>query len=172
MNRVTRTWVWLRRIFHCRGFGIQSPTDYRFVRYVINEKWPYYAYDELPDDGDWQKRKLGLLYFRLANDRQPRQVIDRVGVMDYVRAGCRKAERVEDTDEVELAVVPIAQNYDNLLNRCGEQSVVVFQDIYKQMALWHSIAHDRRVTVAFDLYYCGIVFFDKKRQPHYYIVNF
>jgi len=159
-------------MFHCRGFGIQSPTDYRFVRYVINEKWPYYAYDTLPDDGDWLKRKLGRLYFRLANDRQPRRIIDKVGIIDYVRAGCHKAVQVEDADMVEMAVVPIDSDYDRLLNRCDEQSVVVFQDIYRQMPLWHTIESDSRVTVTFDLYYCGIVLFDKKRQPQKYIVNF
>lgn len=172
MNRVRRAIVWLRRIWHCRGFGIQSPTDYRFVRNVINETWPYYAYDDLADEADWLKRKLGRLYLRLANDRQPRRVIDKVGVIDYVKAGCRKAEQVEDVDEVELAIVPIAIDYDRLLNRCGERSIVVFQDIYKQMPLWHCIEYDQRVRVTFDLYYCGIVVFDKKRHPNNYIVNF
>lgn len=172
MNQLRRAFVWLRRIVHCQGFGIQSPTDYRFVRNVINEAWPYHAYSEVPQEPDWLKRKLGLLYLRLANDCQPRCVIDKVGVMDYVKAGCKKAEQVEDVDEVELAIVPIAIDYDRLLNRCGEQSVVVFQDIYKQMPLWHCIEYDRRVRVTFDLYYCGIVLFDKKRSPQNYIVNF
>ena len=67
MNRYL---VWLSRIHCCRGFGIQSPTDYAFVRYVVNEHWPYYAYDVLRDD-DWLREKLGRLYMRLANWRQP-----------------------------------------------------------------------------------------------------
>ena len=172
MNSLKRTLVWLRRIAHCQGFGIQSPTDYRFVRYVINESWPYHAYDGLPEEPDWLKRKLGRLYLRLANECQPCHVVDKVGVMDYVKAGCKKAEQVDDVDEVELAIVPIAVDYDRLLNRCGEHSVVVFQDIYKQMPLWHCIEYDRRVRVTFDLYYCGIVLFDKKQSPQNYIVNF
>lgn len=172
MNRARRILTWIRRIRHCRGFGIQSPTDYRFVRNVINEKCPYHAYEELPAGDDWLRRKLGKLYFRLANDRQPSNVIDKVGMMDYVQAGCKKARKVDDVDEVELAIVPIAIDYDRLLNRCGEQSIVVFQDIYKQMPLWHCIEYDRRVRVTFDLYYCGIVVFDSKRAPNNYIVNF
>jgi len=172
VNGFYRILIWLRRIRHCRGFGIQSPTDYRFVRQVINESWPYHAYDEVPYDGDWLKRKLGLLYLRIANDRQPRHVIDKIGVMDYVKAGCKNAELADDIDKVELAIVPIAVDYDRLLNRCGEQSVVVFQDIYKQKPLWHCIEYDQRVRVTFDLYYCGIVLFDKRRAPNNYIVNF
>ena len=167
--------VWLRRIGHFGGFGIQSPTDYRFVRYVINESWPYYAYDEISDEPDWIKRKLGRLYFRIANEIQPYEVIDKVGVMNYVRAGCKKAKLVDDVDsvnEVQLAIVPISFGYDTLLNRCGEQSVVIFHDIYKQMLLWHQIEHDPRVQISYDLYYCGIVFFDKKQSHHNYIVNF
>ena len=50
MNQLKRYLVWLGRIHRCGGFGIQSPTDYSFVRYVINEHWPYYAYDSLTDD--------------------------------------------------------------------------------------------------------------------------
>ena len=45
MNRARRILTWIRRIRHCRGFGIQSPTDYRFVRNVINENYPYHAYE-------------------------------------------------------------------------------------------------------------------------------
>ena len=172
MNQLRHFFVWLRRIGHCQGFGIQSPTDYRFVRNVINETWPYHAYDEVPEESDWLKCKLGRLYLRLANECQPRHVIDKVGVMEYVKAGCKKAEQVEDVDEVELAIVPVTIDYNRLLDRCGEHSIVVFQDIYKQKPLWHCIEYDRRVRVTFDLYYCGIVLFDKKRSPHNYIVNF
>ena len=74
MNQLKRCLVWLSRIHRCRGFGIQSPTDYSFVRYVINEHWPYYAYQQFNSD-DWLVEKLGHLYFRLANWRQPTQML-------------------------------------------------------------------------------------------------
>ena len=47
MQRLRHAFVWLKRIGHCRGFGVQSPTDYWLVRYVINEHWPYYQYASL-----------------------------------------------------------------------------------------------------------------------------
>ena len=40
-------WVFLKRLRHCAGFGVQSPTDYAFVREVIYERWPYALYAEL-----------------------------------------------------------------------------------------------------------------------------
>lgn len=172
MNRLWYPLVWLSRLTHCRGFGIQSPTDYRFVRYVINEHWPYYAYESLGENDDWLKRKLGLLYFRLVNERQPKVIVDRVGFQDYLKAGCKKAQITNELKNVELAVVPIKTNFEPLFQMCNAQSVVVFQGINKLRNYWHSIEQDSRVTVSFDLYYCGIVFFDPKRTKHNYIINF
>lgn len=172
MNRLRQALVWLSRLKHSRGFGIQSPTDYRFVRYVINEHWPYYAYETLGQDDDWKRRKLGLLYFRLANERQPQTIVDWVGFQHYLQAGCRKARIVNEAKDVELAVVPIRTDYHRLFQECNERSVVVFQDIYHYPEYWHCIEHDPRVTVTFDLYYCGIVMFDPKRTKQNYKINF
>lgn len=172
LNRLHQAYVWLRRISHCRGFGIQSPTDYRFVRYVVNEHWPYYAYESLGQNDDWLRRKLGLLYFRLANDRQPSQIVDWVGFHDYLQEGCRKARIVDEAKAVELAVVPIKTDFHRLFQECNERSVVVFQDIWQYPEYWHCIEHDPRATVTFDLYYCGIVLFDPKRTKQRYLINF
>lgn len=172
MNRLMQAMVWLRRINRCRGFGVQSPTDYRFVRNVINEHWPYYAYDKLGKGDNWLRRKTGKLYFRMANELQPHTIADWVGFSDYLQAGCRKAVLTDEAKDIDLAVVPIKTDYYRLFNECNEQSVVVFHEIYKHPTYWHCIEHDSRVSVTFDLYYCGIVMFDKKRQPHHYIINF
>lgn len=178
MNRIQQAWVWTKRLGHCRGFGIQSPADYRFARYVINEHWPYYAYDTIGRHDNWKKRKLGRLYFRLANHLSPNTIINMVGAEQYLSAAVSKAlivttnEHLAESIKVELAIVPIQINYPQLFNLCDRHSVVVFENIYKQPALWHCIQHDPRTVVTFDLYYCGIVFFDNNRSPHNYIVNF
>ena len=68
--------VWLSRIGHCRGFGVQSPSAYAFIRYVINEHYPYYAYDDMLKawpDIKGLRLKLCRLYFRLANFAQAQQ---------------------------------------------------------------------------------------------------
>ena len=89
-GRLKAAIVWLRRIGHCRGFGIQSPTDYWMVRYVINEHWPYYQYETLGPNDDWLTRKMGRLCFRLANWLQP-TVVESSDYRDYLQAGCRSS---------------------------------------------------------------------------------
>lgn len=177
MNRIRQALVWLRRIAYCRGFGIQSPTDYRFVRYVINEHWPYYAYDTLRVNDNWLRKKLGRLYFRIANELQPKTAVDLVGAKDCLLAACKKivvADRTSTPPQqpIELALVPIQSEYQTLFMLCDAHSVVVFENIYQHYSLWHCIENDPRATITFDLYYCGIVFFDSTRTPHHYKINF
>ena len=173
-HAISRFLVWLSRLHHCRGFGIQSPTDYAFVRYVINEHWPYYAYAQLKGlADDWQKRKLGLLYFRLANWRQP-SVMGRDEYEPYWKAGCRKTCFVEHPQSLELARIDVTACDDMtpIYNKANSQSVLVVEKIYRNWDCWHQIERSTMTGVTFDLYYCGIVFFDKKRHKMNYKVNF
>ena len=177
MNRLKRWLVWLSRIHCCRGFGIQSPTDYAFVRYVVNEHWPYYAYDELHED-DWLREKLGQFYLRLANWRQP-SIILSDDYQQWWQAGCKKAKCLPLTTHdsrltIELARIGIDQWDDFLpqLPHCDQQTVLVVEDIWRNLQRWQQIARDPRTGTTFDLYYCGIVFFDTKRYKHNYKINF
>ena len=172
MNQVKACMVWLGRILRCRGFGIQSPTDYSFVRYVVNEHWPYYAYEQL-QDADWLHRKLGRLYFRLANWRQPSVMISD-DYQRYWQAGCHKTQFAPHINNVELARITIEDQagWEALLPLCNQQSVVVVEGIWRDWTRWRAIEADARTTVTFDLYYCGIVFFDKNRFKHNYKINF
>jgi hypothetical protein len=164
--------VWLSRIHRCRGFGIQSPTDYAFVRYVINEHWPYYAYEQL-EERSWLRRKLGRLFLRLANWRQPAAMWPD-DYQEWWRAGCRKTVFTHELQHIELAHISISQwdDFLSLLPHCDQQSVVVVDDIWRNKDKWKEIAHDKRIGTTFDLYYCGIVFFDTKRYKHNYKINF
>ena len=164
--------VWLRRIGHCRGFGIQSPSDYWLVRYVINEHWPYYQYEALGRNDDWLTRKLGRLCFRIANWRQP-AVIESSAFRDYLQAGCRKAVWGESS---ELMVLSLEGDWRSRLsyiyNKVSADSVLVVTGLSKARDVWREIVNDERAVLTFDLYYCGIVLFDKKRNKKNYIVNF
>lgn len=75
---------------------------------------------------------------------------------------------------VELARVDIDdwETVEQLLRRCDERSVVVVEDIWRDWQRWHDIEQDERVGTTYDLYYCGIVLFDKQRYGHHYKVNF
>ena len=169
--------VWLSRIHCCRGFGIQSPTDYAFVRYVVNEHWPYYAYDVLRED-DWLREKLGRLYFRLANWRQPTVILSD-DYQQWWHAGCKKAKCMSNLSPLAPCPLPLARitidqwaDFQSLLPHCDQQSVLVIEDIRHNWPLWQEIARSPQTGTTFDLYYCGIVFFDAKRFKHNYKINF
>ena len=171
-NQLKATVVWLRRIGHCRGFGIQSPSDYWLVRYVINEHWPYYQYESIGQDDDWLTRKQGRLCFRIANWRQP-AVIESNAYREYFQAGCRKAVWGESS---ELVVLSLEGDWRSRLsyiyNKVSADSVLIVTGLSKARDVWREIVNDERAVLTFDLYYCGIVLFDKKRDKKNYIVNF
>lgn len=172
MQRFRHVFVWLKRIGHCRGFGIQSPTDYWLVRYVINEHWPYYQYEKLGNEDEWLTRKLGFLYFRIANWRQP-HVIQSDGFHQYLQAGCQNAQFGDSTELIRLTLEgDYRSRLATIYNKVEESTVLIVEAIKKNWAFWCEIVNDERTGVTFDLYYCGIVMFDKKRHKQNYIVNF
>ena len=124
MNQLKRCLVWLSRIHRCRGFGIQSPTDYSFVRYVVNEHWPYYAYEQFRDD-DWLTRKLGYLYFRLANYVQP-QIMLADRYQRYWHAGCKKTDFAPNINKVELARIDI-NDFERVMKKVLPANKVVYE---------------------------------------------
>ena len=175
-----RRWlVWLSRIHRCWGFGIQSPTDYAFVRSVVNEHWPYYAYEQLTER-DWLRRKLGRLYLRLANWRQPAVILSD-DYQSWFQTGCRKAQCTSHLSlisyhlsppKVELARINVEDDYEPLFALCNDASVVIVEGIWRNWQQWQKIKDDARIGTTFDLYYCGILFFDKQRYKHHYKINF
>ena len=164
--------IWLSRIAHCRGFGIQSPTDYWLVRYVINEHWPYYKYGILVRHDDWLTQKLGCLYFRLANWRQP-SVIQADAYRNYLQAGCSKAAFGKSNELVLLTLNGgWREHLAELYSQANERTVLVVEGIWNDKKAWAGIVNDNRTGVCFDLYFCGIVLFDKRRTKQHYIINF
>ena len=181
MALLKRWLVWLSRIHKCQGFGIQSPTDFDFVRSVVNEHGLYYAYDELQAD-NWFQRKLGELYLRVANWRQPATILTN-DYQSWFKAGCRSAHITNHNSQfsilnsqfsIELARIEIEQHgqLEGLYPHCNQQSVIIVEGIWRNWDAWHAIEHDSHTGTTFDLYYCGIVFFDTQRYKHNYRINF
>ena len=174
MSPLPRFLVWLSRIHKCQGFGIQSPNDFDFVRTVVNEHDAYYAYDELQAD-NWMQRKLGELYFRLTNWRQPITILTN-NYQPWLQAGCRSAHIVSDLGDepLQLAHIEIEQHQqlEQLYAHCNQQSVIIVEGIWRDWQAWHAIEHDTHTGTTFDLYYCGIVFCDTQRYKHNYRINF
>ena len=181
--------LWLRRIRHSRGFGVQSPTAYSFIRYVINEHYPYYAYSELsakvPSMG-WRERKLLRLYFRIANHVQAAVMVDLCGRDDclraYVNAGCKLTEVVDALPEEGTAGIfrmriadDFPEQFSKVIGKVDATSIVIIEDIHRNRQarnMWRSVIEDKRTGRTFDLYYCGIVTFDLSKYKQHYKVNF
>lgn len=192
--KVQRYLHWLRRIKYCRGFGVQSPSAYRFIRYVINEHYPYYAYDELRKELprlDSLTRKRMELYFRVANFRQASLWLDFCERNDviatYVGRGCHATQvrRITDLQQITaddrievLRISPTAgceALLEAALKQTDDHTLFIIEDIgYNDTAkrMWQKLLESDLTSVSYDLYYLGIAFFDRKRYKNNYIVNF
>lgn len=192
--KVQRYLHWLRRIKYCRGFGVQSPSAYRFIRYVINEHYPYYAYDELRKELprlDSLTRKRMELYFRVANFRQASLWLDFCERNDviatYVGRGCHATQvrRITDLQQITaddrievLRICPSAgceAVLEAALQQADDHTLFIIEDIgYNDTAkrMWQKLLESDITSVSYDLYYLGIVFFDRKRYKANYVVNF
>lgn len=208
MSRLKMVAVWLSRINHCRGFGVQSPSAYAFIRYVVNEHYPYYAYDDLRKqhvDVSDVRLKLCRLYLRLANYAQAAQWLwcgePGDAERSYVNSGCSHTRQsVADADSAlptpdaaqpTVAVIPLsapdatrrtlalrfvetADEARRLSEAPHSKTMLVVEGIGHDAPaadIWRQLTADSRVSVTFDLYYCGIAFFDSRYKQDY-IVNF
>ena len=198
---IKRFIVWLRRVRYSRGFGVQSPWAYRFIRYVVNEHYPYYKYEHLAEQVygiDKTTRKLCKFYFRLANYQQAHTFVDCFPSSScykiYVDAGCQKAnyhritEAISEEElirlfsnigEYSMVRVPLVANYrmvvDKALNHLPSSSVLIIENIKRDrdaQKYWSELISDSRTGVSFDLYYCGVLFLKKDMVKQSYIVNF
>ena len=189
-----RSMVFMRRFPHSQGFGIQSPSAYRFDREVINAHHPYHAYADLQLAFPHEDRltlKLARLYFRIANATQARRwalCTHRNDVYRaYIEAGCHTTILV-DGDEVGDVVKVAASDVlvmgieddrwpmcEAFVSSAHERSMLIIEGIYaskKTKMRWNELVNDERTGVAFDLYDCGIIFFDHTKSKQVYIINF
>ena len=196
MSQIGSLLVWLRRSRHSRGFGVQSPWAYRFIRYVVNEHYPYYAYDDLSrlyEGYPKQIQKLCRLYFRIANFWQAEQALDYSAASEtdvirlygtFMKRGCNKLEVVPvrhagDFSSFRLMRLSVEGDYRQVFEKAvslaNASTMIIVEQIKRDKesrTFWKSIVDDPRCISTFDLYYCGIIFFDKKRYKENYVVNF
>ncbi len=184
--RLQRWIIWIYRWRHCRGFGVQSPSDYSFIRYVINEHYPYYAYEDLkiamPSISPLKRKKAELL-FRIANWRQASScallIADNEVYRKYIHYGCNKTQIISKYESNDSFVVISALSADErqllpMLDTMQSDSILVIDDLDNRRSrlIWDKIIADEKATISFDLYYIGIVMKIDNRYKHNYIVNF
>ncbi len=159
------------------GFGVQSPFAYRFIKDVIRVPWPYYAYASLAKKyPNVSSNRLRLLrfYLRLSNYLQAKVWVEnnlKAEDYDYINAGCRRSVVYSSNLSPDVAILDIVDDdcahYENLLEslliKMSEKSVLVIENIHcDRLAkrLWLKLISDSRVGVTFDLYDCGLAFFN------------
>ncbi len=186
---ISRIHVWLTRWKRCRGFGIQSPNDYAFVRDVVNEHRPYYAYHRLKKRYpvlDAIKRKKYELYLRVANNRQTRCMVDQLDddpiCHDYIHAGsarCMIMRRKEDLRQNALVDIVRCKVSDvsgwKSMDKLSPGAIFLVEPSHGRSINsleWKHLIDEMPWGVSFNLYYCGVIIFDKKRYKQNYIINF
>ena len=188
---IRRIWNWLHRMGYSRGFGVQSPSAYSFIRYVLNEHYPYYAYAPLCEKYKAEShatKKKGRLYFRLANFAQATCWYDYLpetkAYADYVCAGCQSTvfKSIDDTDIPQhFSIARLSMKgdykavYEALSAVATADSILILEGIYDNRdtkAFWKQVVERVEAVTTYDLYSCGIVLFDTSKFKHHYIVNF
>lgn len=189
--RVKWIWNWIHRMGYSRGFGVQSPSAYSFIRYVLTEHYPYYAYDELKmrfKSFDHATKKKGRLYFRLANYAQASHWFDYHSAEQpyaaYVHEGCRKTvfqaidgKTIPHTFRIaRLSMTEDYQAvYEALCKVATDDSILILEGINDDKdtkAFWKRVQESHKATRTYDLFLCGIIVFDTSKHKHHYIVNF
>jgi hypothetical protein len=189
--RVKWIWNWIHRMGYSRGFGVQSPSAYSFIRYVLTEHYPYYAYDELKmrfKSFDHATKKKGRLYFRLANYAQASHWFDYHSAEQpyavYVHEGCRKTVfRAIDGKTIpnafRIARLSMTEDYqavyEALCKVATDDSILILEGINDNKdtkAFWKRVQESQKATRTYDLFLCGIIVFDTSKHKHHYIVNF
>lgn len=189
--RVKWIWNWIHRMGYSRGFGVQSPSAYSFIRYVLTEHYPYYAYDELKmrfKSFDHATKKKGRLYFRLANYAQASHWFDYHSAEQpyaaYVHEGCRKTVfQAIDGKPIphtfRIARLSMTEDYqavyEALCKVATDDSILILEGINANKdtkAFWKRVQESQKATRTYDLFLCGIIVFDTSKHKHHYIVNF
>lgn len=188
---IRRIWNWLHRMGYSRGFGVQSPSAYSFIRYVLNEHYPYYAYAPLCEKYKAEShatKKKGRLYFRLANFAQATCWYDYLpetkAYADYVCAGCQSTvfKSIDATaipQHFRIAHLSMKGDYKAVYEALSAvataDSILILEGIYDNRdtkAFWKQVVERVEAVTTYDLYSCGIVLFDTSKFKHHYIVNF
>jgi hypothetical protein len=189
--RVKWIWNWIHRMGYSRGFGVQSPSAYGFIRYVLTEHYPYYAYDELKmrfKSFDHATKKKGRLYFRLANYAQASHWFDYHSAEQpyaaYVHEGCRKTvfQAIDGKtipNAFRIARLSMSEDYqavyEALCKVATDDSILILEGINDNKdtkAFWKRVQESQKATRTYDLFLCGIIVFDTSKHKHHYIVNF
>ena len=166
-----------------RGYGVHSPFAYAFLRGVVLERTPYYAYSHLALLHPWWVRwsrsypmQCRRLLFRLANYAHPRTMAvygNRPVERDYLQAAVPSARLTDGPADFIFVGHEVLAEWK--LPEMPPSGMVVVEGIHHDNAsrqAWQRLRSATQTIVTFDLYDYGILFFNPTLTPQHYIVNF
>lgn len=114
------------RLLTRHGFGVHSPWAYDLIEFTINEKLPYYAYDDLykywekaPDFLPQYPQSRDELLFRITNRFNPKFILEAgtgAGVSTGYLASVSKKSRVITVDHTHPANKAVRKNMKQFAN--------------------------------------------------------
>ena len=180
----------LSRFPRSHGFGVQSPFAYHLIRDVLCARVPEDVCSsfEQQQKQSWHMRSLGRLFFRLAQYWHPDIILDMDGSVlpyhQYLVVGCPHVAfhscpgALPSYAHVKRLVFCSATSnisVDTILSSCDQQSLLIVLDLYQDRfsrSIWEQLMQDQRSGVTFDLYDCGVLFFDLSFYKQNYKTNF
>lgn len=160
LRLLVRVVQWLPRKWRSRGFGVQSPSDYYFLRHVLRQPLPYYGYGP--------STPFQRLCLRLANYTQAEAAFVSAECQEaraYVSRGCRKTVIATTADGCGLCITGSYLSLDRLPQR----AVIVVAGIDNEAKqAWCQMTKDARATIVFEALHTGIIIADSARYRQYY----
>lgn len=160
-NRIKEFVIRLSRWSRTRGFGVQSPTDYRFVREVIR--------------GCGSSKERCLLSCRGYEERK--EALMR-RLQEYVATHSVSPTESPVNGHSELVTISLSdcskEKVEMSLADIRENTIFVVENINhdnQTRILWQSIVADQRARTTYDLYHLGLALFEPKLTKMHYCVN-
>ncbi|MFA6718211.1 MAG: hypothetical protein WCS15_03945 [Prevotella sp.] len=106
--------------------------------------------------------------------------------MDFIKAGCPRStvsnyhetKNIEKLCRCDVVVMTCDQNWEQIFNPFAAystpKSLLIVEHIYQSKAsyrTWKLMQQNEYVGVSFDLYDCGLLFFDRNMYKREYKVN-
>jgi hypothetical protein len=174
------------------GHGVHSPYLYGFMNRVLNNPYPYYAFDK--NQTDKTISSTNKILFRLVNEIQPRQILElnahsnessRLMLKAFHSAQCNSivntTEHIPNDIAWDLVVFHSAisasrseQDIQQILQTIPENSIFVFTNKNhnaKKTIRWKTLRQHPRVVVSIDLYFMGILFFKPELPKKEYVIR-
>lgn len=181
-----RTWNWLTRIRHRRGYGIHSPYAFNFVTGVVYESGHYYADAELKRyyNQSCEPQKLRLkdyrLLFRLANFQHPTQCrvvgysLNSLAV-HFMQAACPHTHYSTQASTANLIVCNNTwpTQAQQIMNQLPTGAMLIVTQVAgTNRTAWQQLIKHPKAIITFNLHDFGIIINHPELQQQHYIINY